>query len=74
LFSIRKIAIQSIPFIGFSENINAIISLQPAIKFNGGGHINHSIFWKVLSPNGGGAPTGDLKDAIKVHATGFIKL
>lgn len=30
-----------------------IINLQPALRFNGGGHINHSIFWKNLSPKGG---------------------
>ncbi|XP_033114366.1 superoxide dismutase [Mn], mitochondrial-like isoform X2 [Anneissia japonica] len=46
-------------------DVNAMISLQSAIKFNGGGHINHSIFWQNLSPNGGGQPTGELADAIK---------
>jgi Fe-Mn family superoxide dismutase len=40
------------------------IALQPAIKFNGGGHINHSIFWTNLSPDGGGQPTGELLEAI----------
>ena len=39
-------------------DISSIISLQPALKFNGGGHINHSIFWTNLSPDGGGEPTG----------------
>lgn len=34
------------------------VSLQPALKFNGGGHINHTIFWTNLSPNGGGEPKG----------------
>nr|ADC34695.1 Mn-superoxide dismutase [Tegillarca granosa] len=46
------------------DNINQIIKLQPVLKFNGGGHINHSIFWEVLSPNGGGEPTGDLMHII----------
>ncbi len=36
----------------------AMIALQPALKFNGGGVINHNIFWTNLSPNGGGEPTG----------------
>ena len=35
-----------------------MIALQPALKFNGGGYINHAIFWTNLSPNGGGEPTG----------------
>uniref|UniRef100_A0A1B6KIM9 Superoxide dismutase n=1 Tax=Graphocephala atropunctata TaxID=36148 RepID=A0A1B6KIM9_9HEMI len=40
-----------------------IIQLQPALRFNGGGHINHSIFWQNLSPSGG-KPSADLSKAI----------
>lgn len=49
-------------------DLAALINLQSAIKFNGGGHINHSIFWTNLSPvekDGGKAPTGALAEAIE---------
>ncbi len=49
------------------QDIAAAIALQAAIKFNGGGHINHSIFWTNLSPvnkDGGKAPEGALANAI----------
>jgi Fe-Mn family superoxide dismutase len=39
-------------------------AVRTAVRNNGGGHANHSLFWQVLSPNGGGAPTGELADAI----------
>ena len=39
-------------------DVATAISLEPAMKFNGGGHINHSIFWTNLSPQGGGLPKG----------------
>ena len=45
------------------EDLETMISLQPAIRFNGGGHINHSIFWTNLAPKnkgGGTLPKGEL--------------
>ncbi len=37
---------------------------QTAVRNNGGGFFNHAIFWTIMSPNGGGSPTGELADAI----------
>ena len=39
-------------------------SIRGAVRNNGGGHYNHTLFWSVMSPNGGGAPSGELGDAI----------
>jgi Fe-Mn family superoxide dismutase len=47
------------------DDIDGVIGLQGALRFNGGGHINHSIFWNNLSPNGGGLPTGELSRLIE---------
>ena len=37
---------------------------RAAVRNNGGGHANHSLFWETMSPDGGGEPSGDLADAI----------
>lgn len=50
-----------------NQDLPAMIALQSAIRFNGGGHINHSIFWTNLAPKqtgGGTPPEGDLATAI----------
>jgi Fe-Mn family superoxide dismutase len=38
--------------------------IRAAVRNNGGGHVNHTMFWQIMGPNGGGEPTGALADAI----------
>lgn len=42
-----------------------------AVRNNGGGYFNHDLFWKVMSPNGGGTPTGELAEAINAACGSF---
>ena len=46
------------------ELVANVSKYSPAVRNNGGGHWNHSFFWQVIGPNGGGAPTGKVADAI----------
>ncbi|WZY01016.1 superoxide dismutase [Bacillus sp. FSL W7-1360] len=46
-------------------------SVRTAVRNNGGGHANHSLFWQILSPNGGGEPTGKLAEDIKATFGSF---
>ncbi|MBB6730233.1 superoxide dismutase [Cohnella sp. CBP 2801] len=48
-------------------------SIRTAVRNNGGGHANHSLFWEVIGPNAGGAPTGTLAAAIDSELGGFEK-
>merc|ERR1719273_587000 len=59
-----------------NQEFDKMIGLQGALNFNGGGHINHSIFWTNLAPakeGGGGAPTGSLAKAIDDSFGSFKK-
>ncbi|XP_064197325.1 superoxide dismutase [Mn], mitochondrial [Anguilla rostrata] len=55
-------------------DVTTQVALQPALRFNGGGHINHTIFWTNLSPNGGGEPQGELLEAIERDFGSFQKM
>ena len=48
-------------------------AIRTAVRNNGGGHANHSMFWQVMGPGGGGAPTGAIADAVNSSFGGFDK-
>ncbi|AOZ92351.1 superoxide dismutase [Paenibacillus crassostreae] len=47
--------------------------IRTAVRNNGGGHANHSLFWEIIGPNGGGNPTGELSQAIDSELGGLDK-
>jgi Fe-Mn family superoxide dismutase len=55
------------------ELMKNISKLSPAVRNNGGGHFNHSLFWTIMSPNGGGNPTGAVADAINTAFGSYDK-
>jgi Fe-Mn family superoxide dismutase len=53
-------------------NLNAVPeSIRTAVRNNGGGHVNHSMFWKIMGPNAGGRPSGSLAQALEQAFGGF---
>jgi Fe-Mn family superoxide dismutase len=56
------------------SNINTVPEdIRTAVRNNGGGHANHSMFWEVMGPGAGGAPTGAIAEAITSSFGGFDK-
>jgi Fe-Mn family superoxide dismutase len=54
------------------KNLSAVPEdKRTAVRNNGGGHVNHSMFWKILSPNSGGEPSGDVAEAINATFGSF---
>ncbi|WP_121662848.1 superoxide dismutase SodA [Metabacillus litoralis] len=54
------------------SNLDAVPeAIRPAVCNNGGGHANHSLFWTILSPNGGGEPAGELGEAINAKFSSY---
>ena len=48
-------------------------AIRTAVRNNGGGHLNHTMFWQIMTPKGGGAPTGAIADVIANTFGGFDK-
>src|SRR5438477_1202422 len=56
-------------------NLSAVPeAIRPAVRNNGGGHANHSLFWEIMGPKAGGAPSGAIADAINSSFGSFDKL
>ena len=56
-----------------NDSFDALVGLEKTLAFNLGGHINHSVFWPNMSPEGGDKPSGDLASAIDEYFGSFDK-
>jgi Fe-Mn family superoxide dismutase len=62
----------SLPVDDVLRRINEVPeNIRTAVRNNGGGHSNHTMFWQIMKPNGGGAPTGALANAIQSTFSSF---
>jgi Fe-Mn family superoxide dismutase len=63
------------PLIEVLKDLNSVPEdIRTAVRNHGGGHANHTMFWEIMKPNGGGAPTGAIADAITGQCGGFENL
>jgi Fe-Mn family superoxide dismutase len=67
-----NVAVEKYPRLHFKSSedllrdLNAVPEdIRSAVRNNGGGHVNHSMFWKIMKPKGGGDPSGPIAEAIK---------
>ncbi len=66
-------SIQEKPLLELLQNLDSVPeSIRTAVRNHGGGHYNHTLFWKFMSPDGGGEPSGALADAI-THTYGSFQ-
>jgi len=57
------------------KNLSAVPeAIRTAVRNNGGGHVNHTMFWQIMGPGSGGGPTGAVADAINSSFGSFDKL
>ncbi|MBO0781504.1 MAG: superoxide dismutase [Ktedonobacteraceae bacterium] len=65
-------AFASLPVEEVVRRINEVPeNIRTAVRNNGGGHVNHSMFWQIMTPNGGGQPSGALAEAINAKFGSF---
>ncbi|PPS43319.1 superoxide dismutase [Chroococcidiopsis sp. TS-821] len=56
------------------SNLNSVPEdIRTSVRNNGGGHVNHSMFWRIMSPDGGGEPTGQIADVINQNFGSFAE-
>jgi len=68
--AIKGTEMESIPLLDLFKNIS---KYPVAVRNNGGGHFNHTLFWQVMTPKGGGSPSGKLAEAINLAFGSFEK-
>jgi Fe-Mn family superoxide dismutase len=67
-----KAELEALSIEDLCKNISTVpADIQAAVRNNGGGHFNHSLFWNIMGPNAGGEPTGELGEAIKAAFGSF---